>query len=322
MGLNTLFLSFVLAGNFNMKKASVPKLDLKKILSAAQLPGLPQSAVRLLDLSKDPNNGPAEYASPIEVDPGLSGQVLKLVNSSYFGFAREISSVRMAVNLVGITTIKNFTLWNAVWSLMTNPRYGPFELKSLWQDSLRRALFARALANLLNKEEAEDVFAAALLQDMAIPILANESPHFYMNLLQSRKQGRMRLSSLENQLFGWQHAQAAGMMVLHWNLPEKIANLIENHIAIDEFVNKPESAPDMVAIGMSALLPTIVDPVWTECQQFESYYEKILPGNIPTIVELLSNIDDDFSQFAPLLKIAKPTKTLVESYNEVTVSQG
>jgi HD-like signal output (HDOD) protein len=320
MGLNTLFLSIMSVCIFNMKKASVPKLDFEKILSTAQLPGLPQSAVRILELSQDPNNGPAEYAAPIEVDPGLSGQVLKLVNSSYFGFAREISSVRMAVNLVGITTIKNFTLWNAVWSLMTNPRHGPFELKSLWQDSLRRALFARALANLLNKEEAEDVFAAALLQDMAIPILANESPHFYMNLLQSRKQGRMRLSSLENQAFGWQHAQAAGMMARHWNLPENFATMIENHIAIDKFADKSESTPDMVAIGMSALLPTVVDPIWTECQQFEKYYEKILPGNTPMIVELLGKIDHDFYEIAPLLKIATSTKLLVESYNEVTAS--
>jgi hypothetical protein len=219
---------------------------------------------------------------------------------------------------VGIRTIKNFTLWSAVFSLVTNPKYGTCELQSLWQDSLRRALFARALANLLCNTEAEDVFAASLLQDMAIPILAKESPQFYMKLLKSREQGQIRLSSLENQVFGWQHAQAAGMMVRHWNLPENFANLIENHISIDKFADKPEAAPDMVAIGMSALLPTIVDPVWTECQQFELYYEKILPGNIPTIVELLSKIDHDFSQFAPLLKIATPTKSLVESYNEVT----
>ncbi len=301
-----------------MENESTPKLELNKILHLAQLPGLPQSAVRLMELSQDPNNGPAEFAVPIEVDPGLSGQILRLVNSSYFGFAREISNIKMAINLVGICTIRNFTLWNAVFSLMTNPRYGPFELKSLWQDSLRRALFARTLANLLSKTEAEDVFAAALLQDMAIPILAKESPQFYMNLLKSREQGKMRLSSLENQFFGWQHAQAAGMMARHWNLPENLVNLIENHIAIDKFADKPEAAPDMVAVGMSALLPTIVDPVWTECQQFESYYEKILPGNIPTIIEMLSKIDQDFSKFAPLLKIATPTKSLIESYNEVT----
>lgn len=86
-------------------------LDLKDVLRNAQLPALPQSAIRLLELSQDPDNGPAEFAIPIEADPGLTGQVLKFVNSSYFGFAREINSVKLAITLVGIRTIKNFALW-------------------------------------------------------------------------------------------------------------------------------------------------------------------------------------------------------------------
>ena len=156
-----------------MTDAAVPRLDLKQILSGAQLPALPQSAIRLLELSQDPSNGPAEFAVPIESDPGLTGQVLRFVNSSYFGFSREISSVKLAITLVGIRTIKNFALWSAVFSLMPNPKCGPFDLKSLWQDSLRRALFARAVAKILGMKEAEEPFAAALLQDMAVPILAH-----------------------------------------------------------------------------------------------------------------------------------------------------
>ena len=68
-----------------------PSPGLKELLQTAQLPALPQSAIRLLELSQNPDNGPAEFAVPIEADPGLTGQVLKFVNSSYFGFSREIS---------------------------------------------------------------------------------------------------------------------------------------------------------------------------------------------------------------------------------------
>jgi len=82
---------------------------------------LPQSAIRLLELSQNPDNGPPEYAKPIEADPGLTSQVLRFVNSSYFGFAREISSVKLAIALVGVRTIKNFSLWSAVFSLMPSP---------------------------------------------------------------------------------------------------------------------------------------------------------------------------------------------------------
>ena len=84
--------------------------SLKDLLAGAQLPALPQSAIRLLELSQDPNKSPSEFATPIEADPGLAGQVLRFVNSSYFGFAREISSVKLAIQLVGIRTVKNFAL--------------------------------------------------------------------------------------------------------------------------------------------------------------------------------------------------------------------
>ena len=303
-----------------MSNTAALKLELKKLLSMAQLPGLPQSAIRLLELSQDPMNGPAEFALPIEVDPGLAGQVLRFVNSSYFGFAREISSVKMAITLVGIRTIKNFALWSAVFSLMTNPKCGPFDLKSLWQDSLRRALFAREVAKLLGIKEADDAFAAALLQDMAVPILAKESPQIYVKLLESRKQGQIRLSALENQVFGWSHAQAASMMARHWNLPEDFACLIESHTTTENLVERASESYDRTAIIMSALLPTVADPVWAECQQLESYYEKIIPNNSPTLSELLGQIDVEFDKFAPLMKLSTPAKSLVDRYSETPVS--
>src|SRR5262245_47220438 len=170
-----------------MTMAAARTLDLEKLLSGGQLPGLPQSAINLLQLSKDPKAGPAEFAKPIEADPGLTSQVLRFVNSSYFGFSREISGVRQAVQLVGIRTVKNFALWSAVFSLMPNPKCGPFDLKCLWQDSLRRGIFARDFGKLLGLKEAEDLFAAGLLQDMAIPLLAKEQPAKYLKLLEGRR---------------------------------------------------------------------------------------------------------------------------------------
>jgi HD-like signal output (HDOD) protein len=297
-------------------KAFAPKVDLEKIIQSEKLPGLPQSAVRLLELSRDLSNGPAEFAAPIEVDVGLAGQVLKFVNSSYFGFVREISSVKMGIALVGIRTIKNFILWSAVFSLIQKPHYGPFELSSLWQDSLRRALLAKALVKLMGVKEADDVFSAALMQDMAIPVLAKASPPIYIKLLSSRDNGQIRLSALENQVFGWTHAHAGAMMARHWNLPENMANLIENHTAIETLAENPGQAPDMTAVALSAFLANIADPAWTECRQFEAYYDKLLPPDKPALVELLGQIDGQFDEFAPMMRIPTPVKSLVECYSE------
>lgn len=285
-------------------------------MAGGQLPALPQSAISLLQLSKDPNNGPAEFAVPIESDPGLTGQVLKFVNSAYFGFSREISSVKLAITLVGVRTIKNFALWSAVFSLMPNPKCGPFDLKFLWQDSLRRALFARAVAKMLGLKDAEEPFAAALLQDMAVPMLAKEFTTEYMDLLVARSQGAARLSDLERERFGWTHADVAGQMARKWKLPEASAHLIERHTSIDELTAKPGSPIAEIAVALSSLLPNCSDSTWFERPAFSKHYALVCPKGGQSIPELLGSVDKEFTEFAPVLKISAPAKTLVESYTE------
>jgi HD-like signal output (HDOD) protein len=284
------------------------------------LPALPQSAIRLLELSQDPSNGPAEFAVPIESDPGLASQVLRFVNSSYFGFSREISSVKLAITLVGIRTIKNFALWSAVFSLMPNPKCGPFDLKSLWQDSLRRAVFARAMGELLGMDEAEELFSAALLQDMAVPMLAKEAPDAYAKLLEARQRGPVRLSQLEHHVFGWTHAEAGGHLARHWKLPDGFAVLIENHLEIDRWIEQRDSEPGKLAVALSALLPTTRDAFWTDCPQFEACYERVTPEGGPTIAEILGRVDEQFADFAPVLKVSTSGQSLVDAYQQVNVA--
>lgn len=287
--------------------------SLKDLLAGAQLPALPQSAIRLLELAQDPENGPAEFALPIEADPGLTGQVLRFVNSSYFGFSREISSVKLAITLVGIRTIKNFALWSAVFSLMPNPKSGPFDLKSLWQDSLRRGLFARAMGKILGLKDSEDLFAAALLQDMAIPLLAKELNEKYKVLIEGRALGDKRLSELERETFGWTHAEAGGVIARGWSLPEQFANLIEAHTELDKLIASGKPEAGQLAVAMSSLLPASCDETWPELERLESIYSRVR-GDGPELLDLLSQIDQEFEEFAPVLKLSAPSITLTALY--------
>jgi len=285
-------------------------LRIESLLANVQLPALPQSAIRLLQLSQDPENGPAEFAVPIECDPGLTGQVLKFVNSSYFGFSREISSIKLAITLVGVRTIKNFALWSAVFSLMPNPRCGLFKLKSLWQDSLRRGLFARALGHALGQADSEDLFAAALLQDMAVPLLAKELPEEYGKLFQSRRGGGTRLSDLEKERFGWTHADAASTLARLWSLPENFAELVACHTSFDQLVSEG-ATPSQVAVSLSALLPSVEDDCWHDRQQFADAYCQLTDSPESALRELLEDIDTNFDEFAPVLKLGAPQHALV-----------
>jgi HD-like signal output (HDOD) protein len=284
---------------------------LNSVLSTAQLPALPHSAIELLKVSQNPGSNPRDFARPIEADPGLMGQVLRFVNSSYFGFSRQIASVSQALTLVGVRPITNFALWSAVFSLIPNPNFGSFSLRELWQDSLRRAIFARRVAKRLQLSEAEDLFAAALLQDMAIPLLLRELPDGYSKLMARRQAEMLRLSELERQEFGWDHAEAAAALVRGWNLPENFARLIERHPDLDKLLGAGQELRPEACVALASLLPSGGDAEWSERAAFVRGFESLV-GARASLTDLLAETDAGMEEFAPLLKLPVPARTLKE----------
>ena len=285
---------------------------LEDVFRTEVLPALPGSAIALLQLSHRDDAGAMEFAKPIEADPGLMGQVLRFVNSSYFGFRQEIVSIQQAVTLVGPRAITNFALWNAVFSVIPNPKFGPFDLKALWQDSLRRALFARKLGSTLQLSNSEDLFAGALLQDMAIPLLLKELPQQYESLVERRAAEGRRLSGLEKEMFGWDHAEAAAMLAKRWNLPTEFVALIARHTQLNELLNGGNDCRDGACVALASMLPSCRDEAWDEQAEFAEGFAKLTGRDVAQEHELFAEVDELTTEFAPMIKLPTPKKKLVE----------
>ena len=71
-----------------------------------------------------------------------------------------------------------------------------------------------------------------------------------------------------------------------------------------------------LAVALSALLPAGADDSWHECGHFERAFQKLCPAGGPTTAEFLERIDHEFVEFAPLLKLSAPAKSLATSYQE------
>ena len=290
--------------------------ELINYLNHTQLCALPQSASLMIELSKNPDNGPQEYAKPISADLGLSTQILRFVNSSFFGFGHQITSIQMALTLVSVRTIRNFVLWNGLFAMFSNPRSGPFSLKILFQDALRRAIFARTITKRYTQIDTEETFTCALMQDMAIPLLAKKWGDKYVEMFEKTSTGHVRLSTLEREEMGWDHSDAGAILATNWNLGEIISNAVSKHIDEVSPLN-PACKPTHTDItALSALLPKVSDGKWFEVLNFVDAFRKMFGHKLADISTILDETDTAGNQLAELINLGKVPKSLNESWRE------
>jgi HD-like signal output (HDOD) protein len=286
--------------------------ELRRTLVSGRLPAMPNSALSVLKLENDPTKvNIDDLARPIEADPGLAVQVLKFLNSSAFGFQSTISNIRQGVALVGIRIVKNFVLWKAVFSLIPKSKTGSFDVGMLWQDSLRRAMFARFLLLEIRKGDAEMAFAGALLQDMAVPLLLKVKAADYGHILDSlAKSPGKRLSALEEEYFGWNHADASLILGQYWKLPDILVDLTGNHLKAGEAATTFDPHPERAVVALSALLPSVAHTDWEDRAQFVDSFTACFPGNFQLFATLFDRVDREFDQYAALLQITPPKQSL------------
>lgn len=89
-----------------MKKVLIDKID--------SLPDLPNSIIELEEFRKINNSDPERLIEIIKEDPLMVTTILRIANSSMFGFRSKIDTLSRAINLLGI----NFTISIAIGTIV------------------------------------------------------------------------------------------------------------------------------------------------------------------------------------------------------------
>lgn len=79
------------------------------------------------------------------------------------------------------------------------------------------------------KTEPELAFAGAVLQDFPLPLLTSEMFDGYVNFSDRRAKENLRLVDFERATWGWNHALAAGQIVVHWKFPDDLICCARDH---------------------------------------------------------------------------------------------
>jgi len=208
-------------------------VDLSNRLAAAvdKMPAFPKSVQLVLELSRDDDCPINELAEVIEKDPVMTVRLLRILNSPYYGFSKQITSVSESVTYVGMNAIKTMALSFAAMGVLPRQNAAGFDVQRLLMHSLVTASVARTLCQQYSSDETrpDDCYIVGLLHDFGKVVFAQFlAPEFKQALAVSRSQS-ISLHEAEQQIIGTDHAMIGGMLMEKWKFPERLIDSVRRH---------------------------------------------------------------------------------------------
>ncbi len=211
------------------KRKPDPTANLRQVLGSAQLPSFPSLLWTVLEKLRDPEASMAEVGRLLSLDPGLSVKLLRTVNCAGSGVRKQINSVSHAVMLLGRRRVESMVLAVAVQDSLPSHKTGVFSTDDFWRTAAHRAITANNLARIVEPAVADLSFTAALLQDMALPLLTLHRAQEYAPVLEAWYGGDGQLEVLERQAMGFDHAMVGDWMSESWTFPGELRHAISDH---------------------------------------------------------------------------------------------
>ncbi len=206
-------------------------LTIEQIVQDVQsLPMLNEVVTKLLRLLEDPEVSVNEVSDLINLDQGLTADILKLCNSACFGLPRRIDSIHHAAVLLGTDILFELTLTAIAGNYLAEAQRG-YSLPQgvLWHFSLACAIASGLLAEELRFPDRQCLYTAALLQEVGKLILDPYLEPLAEDLGRLVLEEKTDFCVAERQLLGVDHAEAGGAMLSHWKLPDRISAAVKYH---------------------------------------------------------------------------------------------
>jgi len=201
------------------------------------MPSLSTTVTKVLEICNRPNTSPNDLNRVISLDPVLTGQVLKLINSAYYGLPTNITSLTRAIIMLGLNTVKNLALSTAILgSIGGKESFQALSMDDFWTHSICVGVTAKslALANGVPAMESEEYFVAGMLHDLGKIPLNGRFPKDYVEALDLVDSGHCPLDRAENTIFDIDHSLVGGLISEKWQLNENMSNALCHHHAPEE----------------------------------------------------------------------------------------
>ena len=205
---------------------------LKQIASNPNIPSPPTVILRVLEKASTPDCSIADLCKVIRMDPGLSGKILRIVNSALFGLSRPVTSIEQALRVVGVNPARLLVLSIALPEMNAKTKLPAAVVQRYWKASISGAIVAHGLAQHCKLLDPEDDMAAGLLRDIGELVLQQVFPKNAKEVaLLPEEVGVDSQCDVEETHYGLHHAEVSAFILDRWRLPTEMTEAIRWHHA-------------------------------------------------------------------------------------------
>ncbi|MCD8351000.1 MAG: HDOD domain-containing protein [Planctomycetaceae bacterium] len=215
----------------------------------SDMPSLPNVVARLTRLIADPNTTASDINNALSADPGLVTKILKLVNSSYYGFSRRITTITNAVVILGFNQVRNLALSAFLFDAFARKGKSSFDVNGFWRHSIGVAFLAAQMARHINPKLEEDAFICGLLHDLGKFIMAQKAPDHVIMVAETVKERDILFYQAEKLCLGYDHAILGSFVLELWNLPQTLVDVVRCH---HDPMKAPEASRTLCCVTRSA----------------------------------------------------------------------
>lgn len=211
--------------------------QIKHILQGIKIPPQPQILVDLQIEQIMPDPDMKQIARLISQDVGLSGTMLKFVNSPFFGLANKITSIEQAVSLLGLNSVINILNGLSIKGEMSDEKIQA--MTRFWDTANDIAMVCATVAKQIGFSSPDEAYAMGLFHNSGIPLMMQRFDNYLSIMEEGYAETEKRIIDVENGVFNTNHAVVGYYTAKSWNLPLTICDVIaEHHSAESLFTNK------------------------------------------------------------------------------------
>jgi diguanylate cyclase (GGDEF)-like protein len=201
-------------------------MEFEELKTLGSLPSPSGVALEVMRLTQRADVSIEDIAKPVQADPALTGELLKIVNSAVYSQDKPVISVKEAVLRLGIKVLSRLVLTLSVLDANQTGRCLAFDYDHYWSKSLLKGLVIQAVVKECQQRifSAEEAFTIGLLSDIGRLALAQVYPDEYNTCLESVTTS---LLERERELFAIDHNQITIGMLQDWGLPKCCTDAIQ-----------------------------------------------------------------------------------------------